>query len=161
MNLPPPRLDQETGLALEAKPPLVRFDRVIKTFGNGEQAIDSLRLDVRAGEFLVLLGPSGCGKTTLLLLAAGFIEPSSGTVEIDGEPPKAGDRTATVFQSFRLIPWKTARDNITFALPFLPAPERRKRADHYLELVGLSRVADVYPMTLSGGMKQRLALARV
>jgi len=160
MNLPPPRVDQDRGLALEAEPPLLRFDRVTKTFDNGQQAIDSLSLDIRAQEFLVLLGPSGCGKTTLLLLAAGLIGPSTGKVEIDGQPPKAGDRTATVFQSFRLIPWKTARDNITFALPFLPAAERRKRADHYLELVGLSRVADAYPMTLSGGMKQRLALAR-
>lgn len=140
--------------------PIIQIKNVTKIFGGNVKAVDNVDLEVRRGEFFALLGPSGCGKTTLLSLAAGLITPSAGRVEVRGQLPKPGKDTAMVFQSFRLIAWKTARDNITFALPFLPPAERRKRADHYLGLVGLSRVADAYPNTLSGGMKQRLALAR-
>jgi NitT/TauT family transport system ATP-binding protein len=148
------------GSASLAEPALVRFDHITKDYSTGQRALEDLSLDIRAGEFVVLLGPSGCGKTTLLSLAAGLLSPTTGRVAVRGQTPKPGKDTAMVFQSFRLIAWKTARDNITFALPFLPPAERRKRADHYLGLVGLSRVADAYPNTLSGGMKQRLALAR-
>ena len=146
--------------SLLASSVLVRFDRAAKEYVAGQPAVENLSLDVEAGEFVVFLGPSGCGKTTLLLLAAGLITPTDGLVEVAGKAPKPGEHASMVFQSFRLLNWKTARDNITFALPHLPAGERQQRADHYLKLVGLSRVADSYPATLSGGMKQRLALAR-
>ncbi|WP_018633976.1 ABC transporter ATP-binding protein [Neomegalonema perideroedes] len=139
--------------------PLLRFDRASKTYG-GRPALAEISLEIAAEEFVVFLGPSGCGKTTLLSLAAGLIAPSSGRVELAGAPPVPGRRSAMVFQSFRLLAWKTARENVAFALPHLPAAERRARADRYLELVGLTRAAESYPRALSGGMKQRLALAR-
>lgn len=143
-----------------ALPVLVRFDDVSKSYVAGQPAVEDISLDIQASEFVVFLGPSGCGKTTLLSMACGLISPTTGSVTIAGTPPVPGARTSMVFQSFRLLNWKTARDNITFALHHLPAAERRERADHYLKLVGLSRVVDSYPATLSGGMKQRLALAR-
>ena len=141
----------------------VRLTRVSRGFGAGAQAmqaLDSVSLEVGRKQILALLGPSGCGKTTLLRLVAGLIAPDAGRVEVDGQPPRPGRGTATVFQSFRLIPWKTARDNVAFALPGLTRAAARARADRYLALVGLSRFADRWPGELSGGMRQRLALAR-
>lgn len=143
-----------------ASPVLVRFDHAAKEYVAGEPAVENLCLDIQAGEFVLFLGPSGCGKTTLLLMAAGLVTPTRGLVEVAEKRPRPGEHASMVFQSFRLLNWKTARDNIMFALPHLSLAERRERADHYLKLVGLSRVADAYPGTLSGGMKQRLALAR-
>ena len=141
----------------------VRLDRVSQSFGaagGAVQALASVSLDVARQEVVVLLGPSGCGKTTLLRLVAGLIAPDEGAVRVDGHPPRPGQGTAMVFQSFRLIPWKTARANVAFALPALPRAEARARADRYLDLVGLSRFAQSWPAQLSGGMRQRLALAR-
>lgn len=140
--------------------PALRFEAVSKSYGAGEPAVTGIDLSVAPGEFVVFLGPSGCGKTTLLSLSAGLIKPTEGRVLLAGAPPVPGQKTAMVFQSFRLLPWKTARDNITFALPHLPPARRRARAEEVLDFVGLSRVADIYPGALSGGMKQRLALAR-
>ncbi|WP_444665688.1 ABC transporter ATP-binding protein [Cereibacter changlensis] len=123
-------------------------------------ALDGISLDIARQEFVVLLGPSGCGKTTLLRLIAGLIAPDGGSVQVGGQPPRPGRDAAMVFQSFRLLPWKTAAENIAFALPALPAAEARARAATYLDLVGLARFAQRYPAELSGGMRQRLALAR-
>ncbi len=139
--------------------PLLRFEKVVKSYG-GRPAVGEIDLELAAGEFLVLLGPSGCGKSTLLSLASGLIRPSAGRVLLAGAPPVPGARTAMAFQSFRLLPWKTARENLAFALPHLPPAERRERVARYLDLVGLSRAADLHPREMSGGMKQRLALAR-
>lgn len=127
------------------------------THGFGRvRALEDVHLTVARGEFVVLLGPSGCGKTTLLRMVAGLLDPDKGTVAVEGHAPQAGRDAAMVFQSFRLIPWKTARQNVTFAV----AGMADAHADRYLALVGLSRFADAYPDTLSGGMRQRLALAR-
>ncbi|WP_312526511.1 ABC transporter ATP-binding protein [Paracoccus sp. (in: a-proteobacteria)] len=122
--------------------------------------IKDLTLQIPKGEVLVVLGPSGCGKTTLLRLIAGLVTPSKGQVLVQGHPPRPGAVSATVFQNFRLLPWKTVAENLAFVLPDLPATKRAARIEHYLHLVGLSRFAASYPRSLSGGMQQRVALAR-
>lgn len=141
--------------------PHILLDNVSRGFGTeGVLALKDISLSVRRREVVVLLGPSGCGKTTLLRLIAGLITPDTGSVLINDRVPEPGRGTAMVFQSFRLLPWKSVRDNMTFALHALPAAERRDRADRYIDLVGLGKFAKAYPGELSGGMKQRLALAR-
>lgn len=137
----------------------VRLAGVGVEFG-GTAALQGVDLTISRSEHLVLLGPSGCGKTTILRLIAGLLPPSTGQVTVDGAPPQPGRQAAMVFQSYRLLPWKSAEANIAFALPHLPKEERAARARHYLDLVGLGRFAGAYPATLSGGMRQRLALAR-
>ncbi|TFV70241.1 ABC transporter ATP-binding protein [Bradyrhizobium frederickii] len=150
----------------------IRFEHVRKEFlvrgkdgrpAQGLAALDDITLDVRAAEFLALVGPSGCGKSTLLDLLGGLTRPSSGRILIDGkviEGP-ARDR-GIVFQQYALFPWRTAAQNVEFGLDIagLKTKERRERALHYLDLVGLSGFADRYPHELSGGMKQRVAIAR-
>ncbi|MCV7431171.1 ABC transporter ATP-binding protein [Mycolicibacterium bacteremicum] len=126
-------------------------------------AIDDITIDLAAGEFLVLVGPSGCGKSTLLDLLGGLTTPTSGQILLDGRQITGpGLDRGIVFQQYALLPWRTARKNIEFGLEAkgLPSAERRERAEQYLELVGLSGFADRYPHELSGGMKQRVAIAR-
>ena len=150
----------------------IRFEHVRKEFttraeeGGQDQrfvALDDVSLEVRAGEFLVLVGPSGCGKSTLLDLLAGLTLPTSGRVLIDGKPitGPARDR-GVVFQQYALFPWLTALDNVAFGLEIagLGRSERRAKAAAYLDLVGLSAFARHYPHEMSGGMKQRVAIAR-
>jgi len=122
--------------------------------------LDAIDLSVNRGEVLVVLGPSGSGKTSLLRLMAGLVAPDAGQITLNGTVPHPGIGTAMVFQSYRLLPWKTVAGNVAFALPDLPPPERRQRVADMLRLVGLSRVAGYFPAALSGGMKQRAALAR-
>jgi NitT/TauT family transport system ATP-binding protein len=126
-------------------------------------ALEDITLDVRAGEFLALVGPSGCGKSTLLDLLGGLAVPTSGRILLDGQPVTgpARDR-GVVFQQYALFPWRTAAQNVEFGLDIagLRAKQRRERARHYLDLVGLAAFADRYPHELSGGMKQRVAIAR-
>ncbi|GAA0417056.1 ABC transporter ATP-binding protein [Acrocarpospora corrugata] len=126
-------------------------------------ALSGIDLDVRAGEFLTLVGPSGCGKSTLLDLIAGLTAPTSGTLHLDGRPINGpGLDRGVVFQQYALFPWRTALGNIEFGLEAkaVPGKERAERARHFLELVGLGGFADRYPHELSGGMRQRVAIAR-
>ncbi len=127
-------------------------------------ALEGLDLDIAAGEFLTLVGPSGCGKSTVLDLIAGLAVPTSGEVTIDGRRITGpGLDRSVVFQQYTLLPWRTAQANIEFALEAkggLSRAERHERARTYLELVGLSDFANRYPHELSGGMKQRVAIAR-
>lgn len=131
-------------------------------------AIDSLSLDVRDGEFLTLVGPSGSGKTTLLDLLAGLSTPTSGEVLVDGKAVTGpGKDRAVVFQQYALFPWRTASANVSIGLESvgpdgkkLNRRERAAKASEYLALVGLAGFEDRYPHELSGGMKQRVAIAR-
>jgi NitT/TauT family transport system ATP-binding protein len=142
------------------------FERICKIFPRGGAAFTALSdvsLDIPDKQFLAIVGPSGCGKTTLLRLAAGLEMPSSGTVRVGGRPVNGpgGDR-AVVFQQFALFPWKTVRDNIAFGLKCkgVPRARRHELALKYLELMGMSGTQDSYPHQLSGGMQQRVAIAR-
>ena len=122
--------------------------------------------EVFTGERFVLLGPSGCGKSTLLKAIAGFMQPVEGTISLEGrEVHRPGPDRMMVFQEFdQLLPWKTVLDNVMFPLLMtrrLPRKEAEARARAYIEKVSLTRVVDAYPHTLSGGMKQRVAIARV
>jgi NitT/TauT family transport system ATP-binding protein len=126
-------------------------------------ALKDINFDVKTGEFMVLVGPSGCGKSTLLDLLGGLSKPTSGQILIDGKPVAGpGLDRGIVFQQYALFPWKTAKGNIEFGLEAkgVPAKERAERANHFLELVGLKGFEHRYPHELSGGMKQRVAIAR-
>jgi NitT/TauT family transport system ATP-binding protein len=126
-------------------------------------ALEDVSLDVRTREFVALLGPSGCGKSTLLYLIGGFLPVETGTILIEGKPVGApGPDRGIVFQHFALFPWKTVRANILYGLERmgLAREEREKRAQAFVDLVGLSGFEDSYPSQLSGGMKQRTAIAR-
>lgn len=126
-------------------------------------ALDQVSLEVRNREFVALLGPSGCGKSTLLYLIGGFLPVETGTIRIDGTPVAGpGPDRGIVFQHFALFPWKTVRGNILYGLERqgMPKDEREKRAMDFIELVGLAGFEDSYPSQLSGGMKQRTAIAR-
>jgi NitT/TauT family transport system ATP-binding protein len=127
-------------------------------------ALEGLDLTVRAGELFVLVGPSGCGKSTVLDLISGLNRPAGGSIRVGGRVvTEPGLDRGFVFQQYTLLPWRTAQGNIEFALEAaggLRRPERRERARHYLDLVGLADFADRYPHELSGGMKQRVAIAR-
>jgi taurine transport system ATP-binding protein len=126
-------------------------------------AIDSISLSVATGDFVVVLGPSGCGKTTLLNVAAGFQPPTRGAVLLDGVEIRGPTKErGMVFQKDALYPWLSARDNVAFALKLrgVPASERRERADAALEQVGLAGFGDHSVWQLSGGMRQRVGIAR-
>jgi NitT/TauT family transport system ATP-binding protein len=131
--------------------------------GRTVEAIDNLDIEIADGEFVVLIGPSGCGKSTFLYMCAGFESPSAGTILFDGKPiagpsPERG----IVFQDFVLYPWRTVRRNITLGLELkgMGKQEASDRAQHWIELTGLTGFEDSYPRQLSGGMKQRVAIAR-
>lgn len=126
-------------------------------------ALGNVSFEVRPGEFLVLVGPSGCGKTTLLDLIDGLSLADGGSILIDCVPVKGpGLDRGIVFQQYALFPWKTAKGNIEFGLEArgVPKAERAARAAHFLDLVDLADFGDRYPHQLSGGMKQRIAIAR-
>ncbi|BBB93409.1 MAG TPA: ABC transporter ATP-binding protein [Methylomusa anaerophila] len=123
-------------------------------------ALDNVSLTIQEGEFIAVVGPSGCGKSSTIALLAGLIEPSSGTVLLDGKPIHGpGPDRAVVFQDYSLFPWMTALDNIKFALKRAGAAGKKQALD-YLKLVGVADAAHKYPGELSGGMKQRVAIAR-
>lgn len=123
--------------------------------------LENINLEVRTGEFLCLLGPSGCGKSTLLNAMAGFLQPTSGQVLVDGEIVRGPDpRRIFVFQERGVFPWLTVTGNIGFGLAKLPREERAQRVQHYVRMVGLEGFEKSYPHELSGGMKQRVEVAR-
>jgi ABC-type nitrate/sulfonate/bicarbonate transport system ATPase subunit len=129
--------------------------------GKSTPVLDDINLTVAEGEFVCLLGPSGCGKSTLLSTMAGFLSPTSGEIKIDGEVVHGPDpRRIFVFQERGVFPWLTVEGNIAFGLFHLPAAERRQRVAHYIKMVGLEGFEKAYPPALSGGMKQRLEVAR-
>jgi NitT/TauT family transport system ATP-binding protein len=133
--------------------PLLRLDGVTLSFGAVE-VLGGLDLEVREGEFVALVGPSGCGKTTLLNLCSGWLSPSTGRVERPA-------RLRMVFQQDGLFPWLTVDENIRLGLSQVTDPgEQRRRADALLDLIGLAGFARSYPHQLSGGMRQRVELAR-
>ena len=143
--------------------PLISLRQVGKSFKDGRLlALDRISFDVRPGEFVSLVGPSGCGKTTLLRLINGLIVPDQGEVRVKGAPPVPNSDLAMVFQSARLLPWRTVAGNIDFVLA-LRGLSRRDSAARTLALlgaVGLRDFADAYPHELSGGMQSRVGLAR-
>lgn len=126
-------------------------------------SLDNVSLDVAEGEFTTLVGPSGCGKSTMLNLIGGLLEPTSGQVLVHGDQVKgpSPDR-GVIFQQYALFPWLTALENVEFGLRLqgLKKTERREKAMHYLDLVGIADFAHALPKELSGGMKQRCAIAR-
>lgn len=145
---------------------MIRFEDLRQEFtlsGNTFTALDGVNLDIADGEFVTVVGPSGCGKSTMLNAAAGLLDPTSGRVMVDDrEVDGPSTRTGVIFQQYALFPWLTVRKNVEFGLELkkIPAKERRVIVDHYLELVGLTRFAEALPKELSGGMKQRCAIAR-
>ena len=146
--------------------PRISFQSVSSVFDlNGEPftAVDEVRLDIADNEFVTVVGPSGCGKSTLLNMAAGLLQPTHGQVLVGGDPVTGpGPERGMIFQQYALFPWLTVRKNVEFGLQLqkVPPAERRRRVDEMLELVGLSAFADALPKNLSGGMKQRCAIAR-
>ncbi len=131
--------------------------------GRNVLALSDVSLEVRPREFLALLGPSGCGKSTLLYLVGGFLPIEGGRIAVEGKPVTApGPDRGIVFQHFALFPWKTVRANVLYGLERqgMPRAEREKRAQAFIDLVGLRGFEDSYPSHLSGGMKQRTAIAR-
>ncbi len=142
---------------------LLRIEGLGKRYG-GLEALRGADLAVRRGEFICLLGASGCGKSTLLRIVAGFEQPTAGRVLVGGRAVTApGPDRGMVFQDYGLFPWLTVRDNIGFGPKArgLPRAEVARIADRYVATVGLARFAAAYPHQLSGGMKQRVAIARV
>jgi NitT/TauT family transport system ATP-binding protein len=151
---------------------VIHLDRVSKVFGKAGtdtayRAVDELNLDVRPGQMLALLGKTGCGKSTIFNMIAGLTEPTSGTVRVDGRDPFAEfdsfrGKMAIVFQNDRLLPWRSAIQNVELGLEMLdlPAPERRATAQHWLTKLGLAGHENDFPHALSGGMRQRVSIAR-
>jgi NitT/TauT family transport system ATP-binding protein len=146
---------------------VIRVESVSHTYrparGREVLALQDVSLDVAPREFVALLGPSGCGKSTLLYLIGGFLPVEKGAIRVEGAPVAGpGPDRGIVFQHFALFPWKTVRANVRYGLEkmALAREEQEKRAQAYIDLVGLKGFEDSYPSQLSGGMKQRAALAR-
>jgi ABC-type nitrate/sulfonate/bicarbonate transport system ATPase subunit len=134
---------------------------VFQRDGASTHVLKDINLQVAQGEFLCILGPSGCGKSTLLSSIAGFLSPSSGSITIDGKLVTGPDpRRIFVFQERGVFPWLTVEGNIAFGLAKLPRPKRAEIVSHYVKLIGLQGFEQTYPSELSGGMKQRLEVAR-
>jgi NitT/TauT family transport system ATP-binding protein len=142
----------------------LRLEHVRMVFDNDGKSfsvLEDINLDVSDGEFICLVGPSGCGKSTLLNLMGGFLSQTSGSITIDGQAVHGPDpRRILVFQERGVFPWLTVEGNIGFGLSGLPRAERDQRIAHYVQMVRLQGFEHTYPADLSGGMKQRLQVAR-
>jgi NitT/TauT family transport system ATP-binding protein len=143
---------------------IVELTKVYDTRGGALSVFDRLSLDVAPGSFVAVVGPSGCGKTTLLLCLAGLLQPTAGEVRVDGQAitGPAPEQLGVIFQEANLLPWRSVMDNVAFPLELrgVSKKERYERAAEFLELVRLSDFIQAYPSELSGGMKQRVAIAR-
>ena len=145
-----------------------KFDRVSLEFTTPKgklRVVDDVSYDINDGDFIAVIGPSGCGKTTMMSMLAGFQKPTTGKVLFDGHPVTGpGPERGVIFQEYGVFPWLTVKDNIAFGLKLkanhVPVAERDQICEHYLALMGLSDFANSYPKHLSGGMRQRLAIAR-
>lgn len=161
---------RKTSPAVEERKPAEFEVREISHFyssrspdGQSVQALDNVSYLGRPGSFTVIVGASGCGKSTLLYILAGLITPTAGEVLVDGQVKRRpGHDRGMVFQEYAVFPWMTVKANVAFGLKLRGRgkEEREKVAQYYTELVGLSEFADAYPNTLSGGMRQRVAVAR-
>lgn len=146
----------------------IRFDHVSVEFpapAGTLTVVDDVSFEIRNGEFISIIGPSGCGKTTMLNLVAGFVKPARGSVLLDGAPIQGpGPERGVIFQEYGVFPWLTVEQNIAFGLTLganrASEAARREVCEGYMRLMGLSDFARAYPKTLSGGMRQRLAIAR-
>jgi NitT/TauT family transport system ATP-binding protein len=148
--------------------PRIVFDHVSVSFdtvGGPLKVVEDVSFSIANREFVSIIGPSGCGKTTMMNIVAGFVAPTGGSVALDGEPVGGpGPERGVIFQEYGVFPWLTVAQNIGFGLNLgasrLPAGDRAAIVHRYMGLMGLSDFANAYPKTLSGGMRQRLALAR-
>jgi NitT/TauT family transport system ATP-binding protein len=155
-----------TGRAAAGRPTCVELRGVTKSFAHGREqrlVLDRIDLDVSQGEFCAIVGPSGCGKSSILRIVDGLVDADSGTVTVNGRAvTEPSDDVGLVFQQFNLLPWKTVRSNIHFGLSNLglSKAEREERARHWISVVGLEGFEEYHPRQLSGGMQQRVSLAR-
>ncbi|WP_231402345.1 ABC transporter ATP-binding protein [Caenimonas aquaedulcis] len=151
-----------------AQPVRIRFDQVSVDFPTDHgpmRVLDKVSFDIRQGEFVSIIGPSGCGKTTMMNIVGGFVQPTQGQVLLDGKPVSApGPDRGVIFQEYGVFPWLTVRQNIEFGLKLassrVGAQERAEITQRYMGLMGLTDFANHFPKHLSGGMRQRLAIAR-
>jgi NitT/TauT family transport system ATP-binding protein len=156
-------MPDDSGPSPAAKIVVSGFRHYFDTADGPVQATDQVDLTIRAGEFVTLVGPSGCGKTTLLKALAGFIRPTEGSVLYEGTPVRGpGRERGVVFQELAILPWRTVRRNIGHGLEIARAPrtEREATVARLIHLTGLTGFEDRYPHELSGGMRQRVAVAR-
>jgi NitT/TauT family transport system ATP-binding protein len=148
--------------------PRIQFEQVsvdFQTDAGPLRVVDDVSLEIRENEFICIVGPSGCGKTTLMNILAGFVQPTQGRVTLDGQPVQGPGRDrGVIFQEYGVFPWLTVEQNILFGLKLAgsktPASQRDAVCQKYLTLMGLKDFAKAFPKTLSGGMRQRLAIAR-
>jgi NitT/TauT family transport system ATP-binding protein len=146
--------------------PLIKIEHVYKTYkgiSGDVEALKDVNLDIDENQFIAIVGPSGCGKTTLLNILAGLETYDSGLVTMDGQPIVGpGIDRGVIFQQYALFPWLTVRKNMEFGLKYRRYSRQKQKEiiDHYMEMVGLTEFANAYPKELSGGMKQRVAIAR-
>ena len=161
----PQGIDRQGNLVTNAK---IKFENIEYTYtppnGRAVRALERLNLDIATDEFVVIVGPSGCGKSTLLYLLGGFLPLEQGEILVDGRKvTKPGPDRGIVFQHFALFPWKTVRQNVLYGLERkkkMSASQRQELAQKYIDLVKLTGFEDSWPAQLSGGMKQRVAIAR-
>ncbi len=145
---------------------MLKVNKISKSYKNKEKIINVIKeisFNIKDGDFVSFVGPSGCGKTTLLKIISGILQADAGEIFVkDKKITKAGKDIGMVFQDFSLFPWLTVRDNISFGLKLknTPRKEINKIVNHYLDITGLTDFANAYPNSLSGGMKQKVAIAR-